>query len=206
MFLDIIIIALLIIVPLVGLKKGLILSCVGMFGALFCIILAIKITPVFADFVETNTNIPDFISSILADASNSMINIGGNSKLFTVITNILAVQTKQLTLNKMLVGVFCFVFIYVFARVCISVLVKMLTKVVSRLPIVGSVNSILGLVFGVAKSIIMVFAICVIAMTISKLPHVGEVVLGQIEHSALYTVFSESSASLVNVFLSVVKK
>lgn len=205
MFLDIIIIALLIIVPLVGLKKGLILSCVGMFGALFCIILAIKITPVFADFVETNTNIPDFISNILADASNSMINIGGNSKLFAVITNILAVQTKQLTLNKMLVGVFCFVFIYVFARVCISVLVKMLTKVVSRLPIVGGVNSILGLVFGVAKSIIMVFAICAIAMTISKLPQVGEVVLGQIEHSTLYTVFSESSASLVNVFLSVVK-
>lgn len=205
LFLDLIIILLLLVVPFVGFKKGLILSCVGLFSALFCVVLAVKITPLFADFVETRTNIPQFISNILADANNKILNLGENSKLFSVLSNVLGLQTKQFTLNNLLVGVFCFVFIYVFAKICICVVIKMLSKVVSRLPIIGRLNNILGLVFGVTKAMVMVFAMCAIVMTLSKIPEIDSFVLGQIEHSALYSVFSESSASVVNVFLNMVK-
>ena len=56
-----------------------------------------------------------------------------------------------------------------------------------------------------AKAMVMVFAMCAIVMTLSKIPEIDSFVLGQIEHSALYSVFSESSASVVNVFLNMVK-
>ena len=43
-------------------------------------------------------------------------------------------------------------------------------------------------------------------MLMTKMPGLNEVINSQIEQSALYVMFGESSASIVDVFLSIVNK
>ena len=205
MYLDIIIISLLLLIPFVGYKKGFVLSCVGVLGSVFCVVLALKITPVFSEFVETKTDIPHFVSNMLSGYNDSIINLP-NSKIYDVITKILSVQSVELTINKLLIGAFCFMFVYVFVRICISIILKSISKLVNKLPILGKINSVLGLVLGVAKAFIFVFAMCGFVMLMTKMPGLNEVINSQIEQSALYVMFGESSASVVDVFLSIVNK
>ena len=195
----------LVVVPFVGFKKGLILSCVGLINTLFCIVLSYKITPIFVNFVKKRTDILNFIASFTGGAGENVGVLGQNSKIFNAICDLVSVTDINITLNGFILSLMSFVFIFAFCKVCMSVLIRFVSKIVKKLPIVGKINSILGSVLGVLKAFALIFSLCAIALTISQIPELGSTVLVQIEQSALFDLFSESSASLVEVFLNSVK-
>ena len=88
-----------------------------------------------------------------------------------------------------------------FINVCIKVLLKMISRVVKKIPIASSVNSLFGFVLGVVKSFVVVFSFCAIVMGVSKIPTFAQPIENQINSSALYTVFSDASSVVVDVFL-----
>lgn len=175
---DILLVIALVLFALSGWRKGLILSVFSIVGYFVSLFIARALSPSVTDFIILNTGI---------DAS--LDNLVGNQ-----IRNIteLNIPTSMVTgfATKSIVSMICFFVIFLISSMIMSKIVRLINRA-GRLPIIGQINRIGGLVFGVAKGILLTF---VVLAVLTLVVNTGDVrVKKELDSTTLVKVMYENN-------------
>ncbi|MEG2381283.1 MAG: CvpA family protein [Oscillospiraceae bacterium] len=178
---DIILIAFVIIFMLYGLKCGFLKMVYNMASFVVALIIAWILYPVISDlFVAfglddaiANLVRTNYVEPKIADAEaaltlptylQSMVQSGQLS--------LTVAATKHLTM--IIINIISFVIVLILSRIIIMIVGKLI-NVISKLPVIGFFNRILGLVLGSFESILILYVIMAIVFAISPLREKQEI-------------------------------
>ena len=193
LILDIVLILFLLIVAIVGCKKGFLRGLVGLIGTIVAFVIAILCAAPVAEFVENAFGMTSGIAENLEgslsdiDAFNvpmsdegltaALAELGLPGFLTDMILDVVAglqiegsptvAQVVAPALAQMLAIAICGVVLFVVAAIVLNLLAGFLSKVLDKIPVVGAINHILGLALGLVKGLIVVY---IILAVLSLLP------------------------------------
>ncbi|MBQ7339389.1 MAG: CvpA family protein [Clostridia bacterium] len=217
---DAVLIVLLLIFVVVGCRKGFVKSFLSTFGSFFSIILAVLLCSTVANFLETKysliTSISNGVSGVLADifgadlmdltlaeASNVSLTETNLSRwLIKIIIDVKGTGNvpADTTISQVISPVFGYyitcilsvIGLYFIFRI-IFFIIGELTKALHKVKVVGTVDKLLGAVFGLVKGIIII-QILFITIKIIPLSFVQDLVV-YIESSSVAKVIESINVS-----------
>ena len=156
--LDLIVILVILIYAFNGWRRGLILSVFSILGYILSLIVAREFSPVFTKYVVLNTGFDTWLDSIL---SVTQMNVPTSA-------------VSDLATNT-IINVICFFIIFAVTSMVIFNIARLVNGV-GRLPVIGELNSLGGLVFGTVKGLLLIFIVLALSQIIVT---TGNTQLGQ---------------------------
>ncbi len=184
MIVDGIIVVIIILIALIGMKKGLTVCAVNFFSLIIALVVAFSLCKPAANFIIANTTIDDVISQNIKSAiplSNTNVNMEADANLPEGIRNYINTATttandaKEAAINSTAeqltneaITVLAFIAIFIIVNLALSI-VKILSKVVTKLPILKQIDKVGGLVCGALEGIILIYVAFAIISIISPM-------------------------------------
>ena len=161
--LDLIVILVILIYAFNGWRRGLILSVFSILGYILSLIVAREFSPVFTKYVVLNTGFDTWLDSILSKGIRSVTQM-----------NVPTSAGSDLATNT-IINVICFFIIFAVTSMVIFNIARLVNGV-GRLPVIGELNSLGGLVFGTVKGLLLIFIVLALSQIIVT---TGNTQLGQ---------------------------
>ncbi len=161
--LDLIVILVILIYAFNGWRRGLILSVFSILGYILSLIVAREFSPVFTKYVVLNTGFDTWLDSILSKGIRSVTQM-----------NVPTSAVSDLATNT-IINVICFFIIFAVTSMVIFNIARLVNGV-GRLPVIGELNSLGGLVFGTVKGLLLIFIVLALSQIIVT---TGNTQLGQ---------------------------
>ncbi len=185
LILDIVVVLFLLIIVIVGWKKGLLRGLVGLISTIVAFFVAIFFAGTVADFAESTfgvtTSITGWMEGVLngVDGFNvSMSDEGittalGNLGLPDFLADMVLGVVEQLNIEgaptiaqvvaPVLAGfiatAICGIALFIVSAIVLNLLAGFLSKVFDKIPVIGAVNHLLGFVLGAVKGLIFVYIV-----------------------------------------------
>lgn len=151
--LDLIVILVILLYAFNGWRRGLILSVFSILGYILSLIVAREFSPVLTKYVVLNTGVDTWLGGLLGRGVRSVTQIN----VPTSVVSDLATNT--------VINVVCFFIIFSVTSMVIFNIARLVNGV-GRLPVIGELNSLGGLVFGTVKGLILVFIVLALSQII----------------------------------------
>lgn len=223
-YIDIILIAILLIFTFIGFKRGLIDSVLSLFGTLASLVIAIFVAKPFAGFLEKILHISKFYTDKItpaitkASASFSTVVEGEaitanqaleSSSLSTLLKKIFGFFTKNTVINvgetpaEVFAKLFAGVLVLLTAGIVAFILIKLAVFIIGKIfdaifsnHVLNSVDKFLGVVFGLAKGALVV-AILLAATVFIAPTSFGAKVTTEIEKTKITKIAYEPITNFV---------
>ena len=192
-----------------GYRRGFASMVLSLLSAVIAIVAVIVFAPLVKDLVLQHTQIEADLAQKIGQTIESKIASGEDVpavlqgiRLPEGIKEALGLTAEQITGSVsekvaeislkladtvVTVGVYAATFI---AALIILWIVRRLFHLIGKIPVIGSIDSVLGLVFGLVECVIIVDTVCLIIMAISNTPF-GETLTGMIRANKLLTFIYE---------------
>lgn len=208
-WLDIVVIALIVLFALYGLSKGFLSSLLSLVNVLVSFVAAIFLAKPFATFINNATNWGTKLCELISDKLAGIGNLGTALEVATPAGQVIADSSGFTGFFKWLlpkiVGndviaagvtpssyfgnylgmlcliVICGIIVFILIRIVVALL-QLLFKKLRTNSIIGSVDKILGFVFGAIKGFV---AICVVIFTINFIPIANNKFHEQVDKSVI---------------------
>ena len=198
---DVVLVAILLIYAVIGLKKGFLKSVLSLFSWVVCLLIAIFTAKYVALWVNSmfdfagwigggiaqglegmneffkitvgeyvaNPVIPEAVSGIIKTITSMAL---GNVDLATVDPSTPLSSVVGSGIGLICLMIICGILIFVILKIVIKLLSKLFDNI-SRTRILGGVNRVLGVLFGLVKGAVMVFLINGLLVALSMIPAVN---------------------------------
>ncbi len=193
---DIILVALIVLIAFIGSKRGFVLTVFDLFSGIASFIIARFTAPHAAVFIYDNfakSTVTAFLEQKYNDVGNAMTDAVGSVFGFLpegmltyaeksgildasaisqdVLSKITTVAELEANIARPVVtaviNIVCFAVIAFIALILLRIAGGFLSGIISKIKIVGKLNSLLGGIFGVLKGVVYVFIIAVILSIVS---------------------------------------
>lgn len=169
MYADIIVAAILLIFAVVGFKRGFIKSIASTVSLVASFVLAWMISPAVADFLillGVKEQIYEKVSATLGSGGAESLSALPEAVSNAIMTGQADVLTKTaISVAEICVNIIAFVSVLIIVRILIWILVKTL-NLIAKLPVISFFNRSLGLVFGAAQGILVVFILMTVLQAV----------------------------------------
>ncbi|MBR2708655.1 MAG: CvpA family protein [Clostridia bacterium] len=182
MIIDVLIVILLIVMVLLGKKRGLMKSLVSIVGFFISILLAISLCKPVGDFIVANTDWDDSIKSVV---SNSIkiddVKLDVSEQYPDIISKYVSGavdginDTKEnikeevsIKITDCVIYAISYVIVFILTKITVTVL-RFLSKIVEKLPIINKMNDLGGALLGLAQGIIAVYIILTVISVLSPM-------------------------------------
>lgn len=168
-FIDIILIAILLISAFLGYKKGLVKLGARLIAGIIAIIITIIAYKPFSEAIIKNTNIDNKIENIILENTNNFIN--EKTEKNNIVTD--QIQNKLLpdeakNMSKGIVYAISAVILFVIVKIVLSVIISLLNGV-ANLPILKQFNEIGGIIYGTLRGLLLVCILIIIIGVVTKM-------------------------------------
>lgn len=151
--LDLIVILVILLYTFNGWRRGLILSVFSILGYILSLIVAREFSPILTRYVVNNTGIDNWLDGLLSKGIRNVTQM-----------NVPTSSVSDLATNT-LINVICFFIIFSITSMVIFNIARLINGV-GRLPVIGELNSLGGLVFGTAKGLMLVFIVLALSQIV----------------------------------------
>ena len=181
---DMIVIAVLCVLALVGLKRGLILSVFSLGSYFLAIILAINLAKPVSELLKKTrlfSNIRTKVSEFIDGAISGFVNDTVETQIDGIVSSLnfsrsmqekmdiqgikdgaattsAAVESLSFRITDLILLVIAFVLVYIVAKIALHFISKIL-KETSKLPVIRSFDKLGGVIFGVLEAVLMIWII-----------------------------------------------
>lgn len=182
MIVDILIVVAVIVMTLIGKKRGLVRSLVSMAGFLISIILAATLCKPIGDFLIKNTDWDENIKTVISSTIKiDDVKLDSNNKYPEVINKYISGavdgvnETKDNIKDNITTGIttqvmygIAYIFIFILTKGIVIVL-RIISKIVEKLPLIDKMNELGGALLGFAKGVIVVYVVLTLVSVLSPL-------------------------------------
>ena len=176
--LDILLVIALILFALNGRRRGLILSVLSIVGYLVSLIVARTFSPQVSEFIISNTGLDTWMDNLLGGQIRNTVGLNISTTTMTGFA------------TKAIIGMICFFIIFTLASMIMSRIIRFINRA-GRLPLIGGMNRLGGLIFGLAKGLLLTFVVLALA---SLVINTGNVKLAQgVENTILIKFMYENN-------------
>lgn len=209
-FVDIILLAIVMLNVYLGYKKGLIKVAFKIFAFLLAIIISLILFKPVSNFIINNTEFDDTIRNAIISNSNQeqediQIEEQENSNIIQkyIEENVKnaerelkakAIETVADTVSIKITQVATAVGLFVVIRI-ILILLSFLTETIAKFPIIKQFNELGGTIYGLAKAIVIVYLILTIIFVLSSF-EISKIVVDAIEKSYITKFLYENNLIL----------
>lgn len=164
-FIDIILIAIILLSAFLGYKKGLVKLGAKLFAGIIAIIVTIIIYKPVSEIIINNTSIDEKVEDAIIQNTTNIIN--ENEQIQNDITNqlednLLPEQAENLSVN--IVYAVTAVVLFIAVKIILSIVISLM-NFVANLPLLKQFNEVGGIIYGIVRGILIV-CICVLLMGI----------------------------------------
>lgn len=184
-WMDIVVVAILVIASIEGYIKGFVVSFIGIASWFIAIICAMKFYKHASDYIVANTPIYEKIHDVINDKLATVASVPLNEsssdifsyvKLPKIFEGILSPElsignTVGEVISKLMVDIISMILIFVIVKILLIIIAMLLDKIV-KLPILNVINRLTGLLFGFLKGgIIILVILALLVPIISVMPN-----------------------------------
>ena len=185
-FLDVVIVAILVLNIIMGYKKGLINVIFNIFAFLIAIVITIVLYKPVSNIIIENTNIKDNIKSMIINNNkreekeqntytndiqkyieNAVQGVADEAKDVATENAANVIATKAIEILTCII-------LFILTRIVLIIL-KFLTETVANLPLIKQCNKIGGLIYGIIKGLIIIYLILTIMFFVVSIKSNGEI-------------------------------
>ena len=196
-FVDLIIIAVILLSVFLAYRKGLILLAVGLVSFLIAIVVTVVLYRPIANLVINVTGIDEAIENSIYEQANDMLK-QDNEQVGMIVdaakNEMLPQTARTLAVNIVTGGVFLVLFVAV--KVAL-IFVKSLAKLVAKLPIIKQLDKTGGIIYGLLRGFLIVY-VALFMISIAGNINPNNSVHKEVENSSLGKVMYENN--ILNVF------
>ncbi len=174
---DVVVVLIILLSTILAYRKGLLSLSISLLSVVIAIVVTILLYIPVSSFIINNTQIDEAIENTLLNHATSLIqeNIGDDITgeiIESAATGTLEVQANQIAKSIVVYGTMILIFILV--RVAL-IFVKVLGDIVSKIPILKQVNQAGGIIYGLVRGIILVYAILLLINLFTQIDPNNEV-------------------------------
>lgn len=195
MILDICVVLILTLIPMIGWKKGFVLSVFNTISTILCVCISVNTAPILAKFIDGKSDIGRFLTN-LSDNAQDIGDLSTIANLFSL--DNFSIKTLAQTL-------IAFLGVFIILKVCLKIVFKTISAIINKLPIANKLNSLLGLTLGVFKAFVFIFICSTTITLLSQVPTLSPTLSQQMKNSNIYPYVSESSNVFVNSIINSLK-
>lgn len=151
--LDLIVVLVILLYAFNGWRRGLILSVFSILGYILSLVVAREFSPILTKYIVNNTGLDTWLDGLLSKGIRNVTQM-----------NVPTSSVSDLATNTV-INVICFFIIFAITSMVIFNIARLINGV-GRLPVIGELNSLGGLVFGTAKGLILVFIVLALSQII----------------------------------------
>ncbi len=159
MWVDIVLIAILVVFLIIGLWKGFFDSLLGLISTGLAIVVAITCAKPASSFINKFINLPNWIDGLLSKvmAEDKVVNLFGNADL----------SFTRIQLANFLSIVMSAIIVFIVTKLAIWLLAKLFDSVVSESTFASGLNKVLGGIFGIVRGGALILAILLLCAVLS---------------------------------------
>lgn len=157
---DGLLIGIIVVCAIVGIAKGLFDSVLGLVSTGLALAVSIFTAKYVADFINKIFNFEDFILGKL----------DGMGESFTIF----GATFDNVEVAKFIVWICSIVIVFLIIKLAIFILAKIFASVTKNSPTISGINRVLGMVFGLAKGVVVVAGCLAILSLLSQISVVGK--------------------------------
>lgn len=161
--LDILLVIILVLFALNGRRRGLILSVLSIISYVISLIVARTFTPQITEFIISNTGLDTWMDNLLGGQIRNSVGFNISTTMMTGFA------------TKAIISMVCFFIIFTLSSMIMFRIIRFINRA-GRLPIIGGINRLGGLIFGAVKGVLLSFVILAVA---SLIINTGNVKLAQ---------------------------
>lgn len=184
MILDLIIILVIALFTFIGYKQGLVKTAIKILSFFIALVVSIMFYKTVANIIINNTNIDEKIESIVV----SKVVSEDYKQKFEILPNSLvqsgedAVNSMATTVTEKSIGIAVLIGLFFILKIALK-FVTILTDLITKLPIIKQFDKTGGLIYGLAKGIVIVTVIFAVVYLIS--PMISKEYINTINESTL---------------------
>ncbi len=203
MVVDIIIIAVILLSTILAYRKGLVKLAIGLVAFLIAIVVTVVLYKPVTNLVINVTTIDEGIQNFIYEKANDVMKSDNSDEdlkgkvVDNVKNNMLPETARSISIYIVTGGVFILLFVLV--RI-VLIFVTALADAVANLPILKQINKAGGIVYGILRGLLIVFAFLMILNVFSQI-YPNNKVTNDVEKSTIAKTMSEN-----NVFYLFVNK
>ena len=169
---DLVVVAIIAVFAFIGIKRGFIRSCIGLCSVIISLFISIWAYPIVTDFIN-NTSLNETIASTvelgLEDKSDSASE-NDDSGIFSILpdsaqdaiesgTEVVADSARKATaqaISTLAINIISILIVFIVVRI-IMFLLSLTLGFITKLPVIKSINKLLGAIFGALCGILVVY-------------------------------------------------
>ncbi len=183
MIVDLIIGIIVILFLIIGYKKGLIYCLINLATFIVAIVLAFVLCTPTAELVKNTTDIDENMKSFIVShmPGGEEIDLKANDQLPDPIKNTIdssvtsineakekAIDATATEITNNVIKAICFVIIFIVVKLLMWIL-KLVSKIFTKIPVIGQINSLGGMIVGTLEGLIIVYVIFGVISLISPM-------------------------------------
>lgn len=204
-YMDFIVIAIITIFAIFGFKRGFLRSIIGMLSLIASIALAWMLYPIVTDLF-TSLGFRNIVFEKIQDVMSSYI---GNAESISALPEFMRAAASEGTteiiastasaLAETVVNIISFISVLIIARIVIWIAQKLLIAV-SKIPLIGFVNKLAGLILGAAQGLLITFVLFSLIYAIVPISD-NSSLYNSIENSVIAGKIYDANP-IINIFVS----
>lgn len=176
--LDILLVIILVMFALNGRRRGLIFSVLSIISYIISLIVARTFTPQITEFIISNTGLDTWMDNLLGGQIRNSIGFNISTTMVTGFA------------TKAIISMICFFIIFTLTSMILFRIIRFINRA-GRLPIIGGINRLGGLIFGGVKGVLLTF---IILALVSLVINTGNAKLAQsIENTIIVDIMYENN-------------
>lgn len=175
---DIIIVLIILLSAFLAYRKGLIVLAIQLVAVIIAIVLTVILYKPISNIIINVTNIDETIQNAILEKANDIMTNNEENKdkvVETIQNNMMPETAKIISINIIQGGVI--LILYIAIRIILK-FVTALANLVSKLPIINQFNKLGGLIYGILRGLIIIYALLLVVNLIETIEPKNEVYVG----------------------------
>lgn len=175
---DIIIVLIILLSAFLAYRKGLIVLAIQLVAVIIAIVLTVILYKPISNIIINVTNIDETIQNAILEKANDIMTNNEENKnkvVETIQNNMMPETAKIISINIIKGGVI--LILYIAIRIILK-FVTALANLVSKLPIINQFNKLGGLIYGILRGLIIIYALLLVVNLIGTIEPKNEVYVG----------------------------
>lgn len=175
---DIIIVLIILLSAFLAYRKGLIVLAIQLVAVIIAIVLTVILYKPISNIIINVTNIDETIQNAILEKANDIMTNNEENKdkvVETIQNNMMPETAKIISINIIQGGVI--LILYIAIRIILK-FVTALANLVSKLPIINQFNKLGGLIYGILRGLIIIYALLLVVNLIGTIEPKNEVYVG----------------------------
>lgn len=175
---DIIIVLIILLSAFLAYRKGLIVLAIQLVAVIIAIVLTVILYKPISNIIINVTNIDETIQNAILEKANDIMTNNEENKnkvVETIQNNMMPETAKIISINIIQGGVI--LILYIAIRIILK-FITALANLVSKLPIINQFNKLGGLIYGILRGLIIIYALLLVVNLIGTIEPKNEVYVG----------------------------